>query len=126
MDKEIGNGGLFKKYSAHTRFLLFYCICIWIRLFIAYMVYKLAKKKIVILCILIVILFSVCRNFYTNGSVWWCRSCHGYISIVLAVITLLSLLDYIDSKYISYILVFDIIFGVLYTLIKKPFTVEYV
>ena len=122
----IGNGGVFRKYSAHIRFLLFYCICIWVRLFIAFVVYKLAKKKYIILCIFIVALFSIYRNFYTNSDVWWCRSCHGYISVILAIVTLLSLLNYIDNKYISYILVLDIIFGVLYTFIKKPFNIEYV
>jgi hypothetical protein len=116
-------GGIFSKYSKNTRMLLFYCICIWIRLFIALTIYKYSNNKILLYLILLFSIISIYLNFSKlNEKVWWSRLFHGIISILLFVFVFIILLQgshtksILDNKILSYLIIVDVLFGFLYSL----------
>jgi hypothetical protein len=127
----IKEGGIFNKYSSKTRMLLFYCICIWVRLFIAFTIYKYSNNKILLYLILLFSIISIYLNFSKlNEKVWWSRLFHGIISVLLLVFAIIILRKnnlvlinsiFKNNKILSYLIVIDILFGFFYSLYIKPF-----
>jgi hypothetical protein len=128
----IKEGGIFNKYSSKTRMLLFYCICIWVRLFIAFTIYKYSNNKILLYLILLFSIISIYLNFSKlNEKVWWSRLFHGIISVLLLVFAIIIILRknnlvlinsiFKNNKILSYLIVIDILFGFFYSLYIKPF-----
>jgi hypothetical protein len=116
-------GGIFSQLSSSKRALLFYCICIWIRLSIALFVYKYSNNnKKFIYIIILAALLGIYLNFnQLNNKVWWNRYIHGINSLLLLIVCILSLIGYINSKLIGIILFWDVLFGILYSFYIKPF-----
>ncbi len=118
----IKEGGIFSKLSPTTRALLFYCICIWVRLSIILFVYKYSNNRKLICILILASLLSVYLNFSKlNKKVWWNRYIHGVNSLLLFIISILALFNFVNSKFISLILLWDLLFGILYSFYKKPF-----
>lgn len=115
-------GGIFKNLSKTTRALLFYLICIWIRLGLVYIVYKYSKYNIIIYLLMIISIIAIYLNYTKlNQKVWWNRKFHLIISFILLISTILILIFKINRNILSLILLIDIIYGISYSIIKKPF-----
>ncbi len=110
--------GIIEKYGASPsdRKILFYSVCIPIRLLLVYLAYKNQHKKSFRVISILLGLTSVYLNFTKNDNVWWKRDVHGYHSIVLLI---LAIFDH--TKYIPHVLLSDVLYGFTTSIIKKPF-----
>lgn len=107
---------LFANLSKSQRQLLFYGVCIWVRLFLIYCVYKFWNHwNFRILCIGI-LLVSIWRLFFTlDQNVWWSKRFHLVMAFCLVVFFLTSLFVYQTKlQYpVIFILSLDLIVGIL-------------
>jgi hypothetical protein len=116
--------GVFGNQTSNTRALLFYGICIWVRLALVFLVYKYAKNKTLLYSLLAISFISIYLNFSKiHETVWWSRYVHGIDSIILFIVCLLAINNKINKKSVSYVLLWDVLFGIIYSLYKKPFLV---
>lgn len=125
------NGGAVMKmgYSPQQRKLFFYLICIWVRLLIAFSVFKFYNRKELYYLIPIIAVYSVYLNVVQTlkdnkkgKCVWWYRNFHIINALIILVISLfkISLFNIHPNKIISLLLVGDVLFGILTSLIKQP------
>ena len=117
-----GDFGGVKDYnvSIKNRKLLFYGICIWIRLAIAIAAYKLKDKDWFPYIVALVSLMSIYWvKFDKDHCVWWSRKIH-YIMICLILLT--SIFQVITKKktvIIPLLLLLDLIIGIISSFLLK-------
>lgn len=127
------NGGAVMKmgYSPQQRKLFFYLICIWLRLLIAYSVYKFYNRKELYYLIPIIAVYSIYLNVTQSlkdnakkKCVWWSRHFHIINGLIILAVSLfkISLFNMHQNKIISLLLVGDVLFGILTSLIKQPWS----
>ena len=109
-------GGLFVKngFSPIEREHLFYMVCIFFRLFFAGIVYNFSDNKYIQYGLIFFSLTAVYLNYSKlDECVWWSRKFHLIIASAILIITLLTITKKIDpNKYASYLLYFDVLFGI--------------
>ena len=122
MKCEKGDFGGVKDYnvSIKNRKLLFYGICIWIRLAIAIGAYKLKDKEWFPYIVALVCLMSIYWvKFDKDDCVWWSRKIH-YIMICLILLT--SIFQVVTKKktvIIPLLLLLDLIIGIVSSFLLK-------
>lgn len=111
------SGGIFKKkgYTLEQRKILFYTICIFVRLLLAGIVYHFSEKKELQYLLLITSFASIItinNKINEGGCVWWNRHFHLFISIVLFICSILAIKNKLkNKKYLSYLFYLDVLFG---------------
>jgi hypothetical protein len=122
-DKYIG--GLFVEngFSPIEREHLFYMVCIFFRLFLAGIVYNFSDNKYIQYSLLFFSLIGVYLNYSKlDECVWWSRKFHLIIASAILIITLLTISKTIDpNKYAAYLLYFDVLFGIVYSMKADTF-----
>ena len=105
-------GGLFQKlgYNQNYKNILFLCICIWVRLGLAYVSYKLKYNSIFPYIVFIGSLICIMNILYqmSQNCVWWYREFH---LVILGVILINVLLNNVQDTY--KLLVLDVIGGII-------------
>lgn len=106
--------------SIKNRAILFYSICVIVRLLIAGLAYQF-RNKTWLPYIVIVISTIVIYRLYNNlsGRWWWSRPFHLLMVILLFITSILTIYKYIDSKYISYLLYIDVFGGFIHSMFIK-------
>lgn len=104
-------------YSPKNRAVIFYTVCIILRLFIAGLVYQFRYKKwlpylFIIPCILVI--YNISTNTY--GRWWWSRPFHLLICILLFIVSIMVITGDISGKYLSYLLYLDVLVGFIHSL----------
>lgn len=106
--------------SVKNRKLLFYGICIWVRLGLVYLTYLLYNKTwfpYLVAGISSLSLFFI--KFEKEKCVWWSRRIHK-IMLILVLIASIHQIIVKDKNYIISILIFiDLIIGLISSLILK-------
>jgi len=131
------NGGrLANDYSPEQRKKLFYSVCILVRfsiglfLFFSLQISKklkinenFAKKTLSILTFLISIYVLYLNNIvkYNGDCVWWNRTVHSLIAIVILICSVFVYFEKLDIKILGILIWFDVSFGILTSFYKKPF-----
>jgi len=120
IDKDTLN--ILKKISINptinNRILIFYCICIIVRLLLAKSAYIYKDKYWLPYLTIMINLFIIYRlknNLY--GNWWWSRPFHLVISILLVITSIVIINWNIDGKYISYLLFIDVVGGFINSLL---------
>ncbi len=115
--------GIFSSLTPIKRALLFYLICIWVRLYIAFFIYKNWNNKIWLYVVIFASIVSIYLNWTKlDGKVWWNRYIHCLNAILLLIFALLVINGYINGKILGVILFWDVLFGILYSFYKHPFS----
>ena len=103
-------------YTTEQRRVLFFGVCIPIRLLLAYVIYAHSDKKSVLvltMCISLLMGFTYISKHNSGDVVWWNRKIHAYIVFVIGLCALLLYSDVIHDKQILLaLLVSDVLFGV--------------
>jgi hypothetical protein len=98
--------------------ILFYTLCIVLRLFIAGLAYHFRDSYWLPYLVLIISLYTgyrISKNL--NGNEWWSRKFHLIITILLSIVSVLIILKKVDGKYISYLLYLDVFVGFTHSLL---------
>lgn len=111
-------GGLFESlgYSETERFYLYFAVCIWVRLVMAYLISALVQKennigKIIVVCGAVIAMLTN-LNGILNQTVWWSRQAH----FLFAAGVLMSILCG-KHHMAGPIVVADTLFGIVHTLV---------
>ena len=108
------------KMNIENRKILFYTLCVVLRLFVAGLVYQLKDKHLLPYIIILFSLLIIYRlHDKINGNFWWSRKFHMFICFLLIVVSVLKINGYVDGKYLSYLLYIDVGFGFLHSLTIK-------
>ena len=108
------------KMNIENRKILFYTLCVVLRLFIAGLVYQLKDKHWLPYIIISFSLLIIYRLYdKIDGNFWWSRKFHMFICSLLIVVSVLKINGYVDGKYLSYLLYIDVGFGFLHSLTIK-------
>lgn len=114
--------GLFKEFGFSTkqRMILFYAICIPLRTFILpYLAHVMHTSLYPNIVLIILGLISIWNNWRTlHKNVWWNRKVHLMFSLLFVFATIGTSLG---SKYPSTILIFDVVFGLIYSHLVSAF-----
>ena len=106
--------------TTENRRVLFYTLCVILRLFIAGLAYQFKDNTWLPYIVLIISIYTIYRlsnNLY--GKWWWSRPFHLFICILLVIVSLLIIFKKINGKYISYLLYIDVIGGFTHSLFIK-------
>jgi len=98
--------------NVKNRMILYYTLCIVLRLFIAGLAYHFRDSYWLPYLVLIVSLYigyRISKNL--NGNEWWSRKFHLIITILLSIVSVLIILNKVDGKYISYLLYLVVFVG---------------
>jgi len=124
-------GGIFrnKGYTNVQLMLMFYLICVPLRLSIAYLVWKFGERVDMLGVVLVVGVMGIIMNMRAmmrNEKVWWLREFHLLIAIGVAITAGMSLyyggIDRaVFRNVLVGLLVTDVAAGVLTSLVRKPF-----
>lgn len=96
--------------SSNVKKLLFYGICIWVRLFIAYLAYRYYSKQWFIYVAGLLSLYAL-LSIGSESCVWWSRSFHKVIAGLIFGSVALD-----QNKFVPYLLVTDVAFGLVYSI----------
>lgn len=113
--QEYRMGGLFESlgYSETARFYLFFTVCIWVRLAMAYAVSLLVQKKQGKYLVAFVALIAMITNGSgLNESVWWSRRAHFVFATALFISVVCG-----QEKMAGPIVAADTVFGIIHTLL---------
>ena len=119
---KIGDYGGIKRFnlSLTQRKLLFYLICIPLRLLIVYMAYKLADKTWFYVLILIATSIMLTKIKYNKTEcVWWKRSVHENITTMIFVTAIIQLLFKNHTPIIAALLLADVSFGFISSILQR-------
>ena len=108
------------KMNIENRKILFYTLCVVLRLFIAGLVYQLKDKHwlpYIIISFSLLIIYRLHDKI--DGNFWWSRKFHMFICFLLIVVSVLKINGYVNGKYLSYLLYIDVGFGFLHSLTVK-------
>lgn len=98
--------------------MLFYGVCIWVRLGLVYLSYKMYNIKWFLYLALIVSGIALLRNVNRvdkDDCVWWSRLFH-YVNIwVILSVSIIQLTTGDRKPIISILLLIDVLFGILYS-----------
>tara|TARA_B110000495_G_C22858210_1_gene500424 strand:+ start:62 stop:454 length:393 start_codon:yes stop_codon:yes gene_type:complete len=106
--------------SVKNRAILFYSICVIVRLLIAGLAYQFRNKTwlpYLVMVISTIVIYRLYNNLY--GRWWWSRPFHLLMMILLFIASILTIYKYIDGKYISYLLYLDLFGGFIHSLFIK-------
>jgi hypothetical protein len=106
---------LFANLSKSHRQLLFYGVCIWVRLFIIYCIYKFWNNRNFRIIFIGILLASIWRLLSTiDQNVWWSKRFHLVIASILVFFFFTSLfISDTKLKYsVVFILILDLIVGI--------------
>lgn len=100
-----------------TRLVLFAAVCIPLRLALAWAASR-AHGKQAFRPIAVVLSLVAIYTTATGGSgVWWYRRAHAAHALAIFLLVMLG-----KPEYVSHVLLSDVVFGVLTSLMKTPFT----
>lgn len=105
---------------------LFWGLCIWARLALAVAVFFAARTypKITAIIVLIAAVLGCCGNayqHYKHKNVWWSRPSHILLLSLLALASILVLLNIIPPTSLAIFVALDVFFGIgSALLLKKP------
>jgi hypothetical protein len=108
------------KMNIENRKILFYTLCIVLRLFVAGLVYQLKDKHwlpYIITSFSLLIIYRLHDKI--DGNFWWSRKFHMFICFSLIFVSVLKINGYIGGEYLSYLLYIDVGFGFLHSLTIK-------
>lgn len=114
------SGVLKEKYNLNynQRRMLFYGVCIWVRLGLVYLSYKMYNTKWFLYVALIVSGIALLRNANRvdkDDCVWWSRLFH-YVNLwVILSVSIIQLTTGDRKPIISILLLIDVLFGILYS-----------
>ena len=98
--------------NVKNRMILFYTLCIVLRLFIAGLAYHFRDSYWLPYLVLVIGLYTAYRIYKNlNGNEWWSRKFHLIIVILLCIVSVLIILKKVNGKYISYLLYLDVFVG---------------
>jgi len=103
--------------SPKNRAIIFYFICIILRLFIAGVAYQYKNKQwlpYVVMFISLIVIYRLSNHIL--GRWWWSRPFHLLIVVLLLIVSILTIYNKIDGKYISYLLYLDVFGGFIHSL----------
>ena len=130
MKCEKKDNGLIKGWgvSVKNRKILFYAICIWIRFALVYLSYIFYDRPWFLYVAAGITLYTIIsKSFDKDHCVWWSRKFHYIIRVLIFITAIIQLiLKYKDNEIkhipvISYLLLADILFGLIYSLLVKWF-----
>lgn len=108
----------FKNLNLNDRRLLFYGICIWIRLGLVYLSYKFYKAKWFLYITLIISLLAILLNINKvdkEECVWWSRRFHYMNLWMILCVSAVQLATGNRQQVISLLLLIDVVFGIVYS-----------
>lgn len=106
--------------SLKNRKILYYCICIWIRLGLIYLAYRFCKAKwfpYIIGIIVIILLYFV--KFDKAYCVWWSRKLHYIMLCIILIISVIQIILKDNKPLIPLLLLIDLILGISSSFILK-------
>lgn len=125
------NGGAVMSmgYSPEKRKMIFLGICIWIRFLMAFGVYTFYRRKELSYLIPLIAGYSIYINLKQifndkkkGKCVWWSRPFHilNGLTVLLVSVFKISLFNLHPNRLVSFLLLIDVLFGIVTSLIKKP------
>ena len=114
------SGVLKEKYNLNydQRRMLFYGVCIWVRLGLVYLSYKIYNTKWFLYVALIVSGIAILRNANRvdkDDCVWWSRRFHYMNLWMILCVSIIQLATGDRKPIISILLLIDVLFGILYS-----------
>ena len=122
MDCKKGDFGAVKDrgVSLRNRKLLFYGVCIWVRLGLAYLAYKLNEKEWFPYLIAGIMLLSLRYvKFNKDHCVWWSRKFHHMMVIIILLTSIYQIVTKDKKPLIAVLILIDLIVGVISSFIFK-------
>lgn len=121
-------GGLFQRLGV-TRAkagILFYCICIWVRFGVALGAAAAAREWPLVIGIVAAVLgvLSVivnARGLMAGEHVWWHRQMHLVVGVAVVAVGVLVATEVIEYWALFIVLAADVVYGIIMSLIKRPF-----
>lgn len=112
--------GLVEKMGASpsTRMLLFVCVCVPLRLGLALAASRAHETRWFVAFAIAASLLTLYTTASGDSSVWWHRKVHA--AHALGVLVLVAVLS--KPEYVGHVLLSDVVFGVLTSLVKLPFS----
>lgn len=115
--------GVFESMGATKgqRAALFYGLCIWVRLGLAYVVYDAALSSPSVTSLVVAgaaamaAVYNGYNAWYSTNDVWWCRGCHAIIAAVLSVVAMLSYVGLVSPMLMPLIMVGDVVMGLMHS-----------
>ena len=120
---DVSTGGVVQSSGALPiqRMKLFYGVCVPLRLFLAYIVYKNIKYTPIQVLVALLSAFAVYSNLLglnSSNKVWWNRQIHAIVAVAILLSTVAKKTDYVP-----YIMVFDVVLGVASSVANNPWNV---
>lgn len=118
---------MFKKAGASlcARCALFYGVCIWVRVGVAFGFMFAARAWYTeTLAVVVAVAFLFMTSELSQRSeVWWNRKVHAFIGATVLTLAIAGLVKETDAVVyiISVMLVADVVWGVLHSLVVRPF-----
>jgi len=98
--------------SLKNRKLLFYGICIWVRLGLSFLAYKYTTKKWFPYLVAIICLLSIkFVHFEKDNCVWWSRKMHFIILILVLCTSIFQIITKNDKPIIAFLILIDLLLG---------------
>ena len=129
-DKNNNGGAVMKMgYSPEKRKIIFYTACILVRLLMVFGVYKFYRRNELSYLIPIIAGYSIyinAKQIFNDKKkgkcVWWSRPFHilNGLAVLLVSVFKISLFNLHPNRLISRLLLIDVLFGIVTSLIKKP------
>ena len=106
--------------DVHNRQILFYTLCIVLRLFLAGVAYQLKDTLWFPYIVIVISLFIMYRlHDKLEGNFWWSRKFHFIVCLLLVIVSLLKIVGVLAGEYISYLLYLDVGVGFFHSLMIK-------
>lgn len=103
--------------SPRTRMLLFVCVCVPLRLSLALAASRAHETRWFVAFAIAASLLTLYTTGTGDSSVWWYKKVHAAHALgVFALVAIIS-----KPRYVGHILLSDVVFGVLTSLVKLPF-----
>lgn len=123
------NADRLSNVTPYHRKLMFYCICIWVRILLGLLIWynqKINQKIINLKYFKYLVLVGGCVGVYlnyinlSNKCVWWSRLFHLITSLVVVLLSILSIFGVVDIKYVAFVIWVDVLYGFTSSLYLKP------
>jgi hypothetical protein len=103
--------------TPQNRKIIFYFVCVVLRLFIAGVAYQ-YRDSVWLPYVIILVCLPTIYRLYTQleGNFWWSRKFHCFICSLLVISSLFVISGKLSGKYLSYLLYIDVMGGFLHSL----------
>lgn len=109
---------LFQNLSKTQRMILFYGVCIWVRLLLILLLWRYWSNLWIRVLFLIFLVLSCWRLYTTlDENVWWSKKIH-LLTCIISIILVMSMQTSL-KQFVIFILLLDLGFGIISSIYKR-------